>query len=56
MDLATTFAPLINQPRSTKIALGAVLVAAILGGGYFLLVSPAQSVVAVLRATRSRPR
>ncbi|PYM36959.1 MAG: hypothetical protein DME17_08890 [Candidatus Rokuibacteriota bacterium] len=50
MDLATTFAPIINQPRPTKIALGAVLVAIILGGGYFLLISPAQAVVAVLRA------
>ena len=50
MDLAATFAPITNQPKSTKIALGAVLILAILGGGYFLLISPAQSEVAALRA------
>jgi type IV pilus assembly protein PilO len=50
MDLAATFAPIINQPKSTKIVLGSIVVAAILGGGYFLLVAPAQSTVATLRA------
>ncbi|MBI3629216.1 MAG: type 4a pilus biogenesis protein PilO [Candidatus Rokubacteria bacterium] len=50
MDLAATFAPITNQPRSTKLALGAVLILAVLGGGYFLLISPAQSEVAALRA------
>jgi type IV pilus assembly protein PilO len=50
MDLAATFAPITNQPKSTKLALGAVLILAVLGGGYFLLISPAQSEVAALRA------
>ena len=50
MDLAATFAPITNQPKSTKIGLGAALIVVILGGGYFLLVSPAQSDVAALRA------
>lgn len=50
MDLAATFAPITNQPKSTKLALGAVLILAILGGGYFLLISPAQSEVAAVRA------
>lgn len=50
MDLAATFAPITNQPKSTKLALGAVLILAVLGGGYFLLISPAQSEVAAVRA------
>jgi len=54
MDLAATFASvsnqLANQPRSTKISLGVIVVAVILGGGYFLLISPAWSAVTVLRA------
>ncbi len=50
MDLAATFAPITNQPKSTKLALGAVLILAVLGGGYFLLISPAQSELAALRA------
>lgn len=50
MDLAAAFAPITNQPKSTKIALGVILVGLILGGGYFLLLSPAQSAVDALRA------
>lgn len=50
MDLAAAFAPIVNQPKSTKLALGALLVLVVLGGGYFLLISPAQSAVAELRA------
>jgi len=50
MNLASVFAPITNQPRSTKIALGIFLLALIAGGGYFLLISPAQSAVDSLRA------
>ncbi len=49
MDLASFVAPITNQPKPTKIALGVVLVLAILGAGYFLLISPAQANVAALR-------
>jgi type IV pilus assembly protein PilO len=50
MDWAASFAPITNQPRTTKIALGAILILVILGAGYFLLVSPAQATVDELRA------
>ena len=49
MGLASFVAPIANQPKSTKVALGVVLVLAILGAGYFLLISPAQANVAALR-------
>lgn len=50
MDIAAAFAPIANQPKPTKIALGAALIAVILGGGYFLLVAPARSAVDALQA------
>ncbi len=52
MDLQAAFALLTDQPKSTRVALGVILVAVILGGGFFLLISPAQSAVDALRAKR----
>jgi type IV pilus assembly protein PilO len=50
MDLAQVFAPIVNQPRSTKIALGIIVLVVIAGGGYFLLLSPVQTAVDDLQA------
>lgn len=50
MDLTAAFAPIINAPRPTKLALGILMLVIIVGGGYFLLISPAQSAVDELRA------
>ncbi len=50
MTLASLVEPLANQPKPTKIALGVILVAILLGGGFFFLVSPAKLRVADLRA------
>ncbi|PYM07748.1 MAG: hypothetical protein DMD82_04945 [Candidatus Rokuibacteriota bacterium] len=52
MTLQDAVAWLTDQPKSTKVALGVVLVTVILGGGYFLLISPARSVVDALRTKR----
>ena len=52
MDLETAFAFLTDQPKSTKVAVGVIIVAVILIGGYVLLISPAQSTVEALRAKR----
>jgi type IV pilus assembly protein PilO len=50
MTLASLIEPLASQPKSTKIALGVIAIAVIVGGGYFFLVSPARLTVADLRA------
>ena len=52
MDLETAFAFLTDQPKSTKVAVGVIIVAVILIGGYVLLISPAQATVEALRAKR----
>lgn len=49
MTLGSLFAPIANQPKSTKIGLGVILMVAIVGGGYFFLISPAASTVAERR-------
>jgi type IV pilus assembly protein PilO len=50
MDFARVFAPIVNQPRPTKIALGAIVLVVIVGSGYFLLISPRRAAVEEIRA------
>jgi type IV pilus assembly protein PilO len=50
MTLASLIEPLANQPKSTKIALGLIVVVVVLGAGYFFLISPAKLRVVDLRA------
>ena len=46
--------PLLNAPRSQRLAVAAVALAALGAGGYFFVVAPIQTQVATLRAERDR--
>jgi type IV pilus assembly protein PilO len=52
MALPAAFDPIVNAPRSQKIALGVMLLVLFLGAAYFLLLAPLAMTVQALRAQR----